>query len=117
MKNRLEDDVLRDRDVRRDSPADAELDPQYVDVVANRIELDEEALALAVIELAITDLDPPKKLIFGGATRESLINDAMQWLLSDDCGAYSFVTLCDLLDIDVDKLRSKLSLELPQRRG
>jgi hypothetical protein len=67
----------------------------------------ERALALAVVEQAMEDL---KKFRFAPRRRQQrLYMEAYRWVMSNDYQwPYSFVCLCDQLDLEVEPLRRGL---------
>jgi len=67
-------------------------------------------LALAVLEQALEDLD--KHRAAAGNERRRLFRQAHSWVRSNDrCWPYSFVNVCDMLNVPSDRLRTRILAE------
>jgi hypothetical protein len=67
-------------------------------------------LALAVLEQALEDLDKHRDAL--GNERRRLYRQAQSWVRSNDRGwPYSFVNVCDMLNVPADRLRTHILAE------
>ena len=96
--------------------AHAVLPCQFFDPVRERKSLQaERRLMLAVLEDAINCLQIRKRR---HGIKKELYEETVDWLKSeDDEDVFSFQNICEVLDIDASKLRSKLLRRIGEKRS
>ncbi|MEO8604028.1 MAG: hypothetical protein ABI629_15740 [bacterium] len=93
---------------------DAILPAQFFDALADPRCEPEKRLMVAVLEEAISSLLHGQA---GSDERRAVAREADRWFASDDCRApFAFGTICDILDLDIGRVRHALAGWLERRR-